>query len=157
MANNFNDVQTTITSNVLTDVYTATNKTLVVSGTIANTTTTAVNITIKKMDATTSTSFTIIDEAPLVTNSAFKVPKIVLQTSDKIQVQSDNASGLIDVNLQSDEDIAKLAREHNDANVLCIPARFVSVIEARKILLTFLNTKFEGGRHERRIKKISIK
>ena len=105
MANNFNDVQTSITSNVLTDVYTATNKTLVVSGRIANTTTTAVNITIKKIDATTSTSFTIIDEAPLVTNSAFKVPKIVLQTSDKIQVQSDNASGLIDVNLQLLEDV----------------------------------------------------
>ena len=105
MANNFNDVQTSITSNVLTDVYTATNKTLVVSGTIANTTTTAVNITIKKMDATTSTSFIIIEDAPLVTNSAFKVPKIVLQTSDKIQVQSDNASGLIDVNLQLLEDV----------------------------------------------------
>ena len=54
-------------------------------------------------------------------------------------------------------EIAKLAREHNDANVLCIPARFVSVIEARKIVLTFLTTKFEGGRHERRIKKIPIK
>lgn len=53
-------------------------------------------------------------------------------------------------------EIAKLAREHNDANVLCIPARFVSVIEARKILLTFLTTEFEGGRHERRIKKIPI-
>jgi hypothetical protein len=105
MANNFNDVQTSITSNVLTDVYTATNKTLVVSGTIANTTTTAVNITIKKMDATTSTSFIIIEDAPLVTGSAFKVPKIVLQTSDKIQVQSDSASGNLDVNLQLLEDV----------------------------------------------------
>ena len=52
-------------------------------------------------------------------------------------------------------EIAKLAREHNDANVLCIPARFVSVIEARKIILTFLTTEFEGGRHERRVKKIN--
>ena len=52
-------------------------------------------------------------------------------------------------------EIAKLARQHNDANVLCIPARFVSVIEARKILLTFLTTEFEGGRHERRVKKIN--
>ena len=52
-------------------------------------------------------------------------------------------------------EIAKLARQHNDANVLCIPARFVSIIDARKILLTFLTTKFEGGRHERRIKKIN--
>src|SRR6056300_333522 len=105
MANNFNDVQVSITSNVLTDVYTATNKTLVVSGTIANTTTTAVNITIKKMDATTSTSYTIIDDAPLVTGSAFKVPKIVLQTSDKIQIQSDSATGDLDVNLQLLEDV----------------------------------------------------
>lgn len=53
-------------------------------------------------------------------------------------------------------EIAKLARKHNDANVLCIPARFVSVIEARKILITFLNTEFEGGRHERRVRKINI-
>ena len=52
-------------------------------------------------------------------------------------------------------EIAKLARQHNDANVLCIPARFVSTIEARKILLTFLTTEFEGGRHERRVKKIN--
>ena len=52
-------------------------------------------------------------------------------------------------------EIAKLARQHNDANVLCIPARFVSVIEARKILITFLTTEFEGGRHERRVKKIN--
>jgi len=52
-------------------------------------------------------------------------------------------------------EIAKLARQHNNANVLCIPARFVSIIESRKILLTFLTTKFEGGRHERRVKKIN--
>jgi ribose 5-phosphate isomerase B len=52
-------------------------------------------------------------------------------------------------------EIAKLARQHNNANVLCIPARFVSVIEARKILLTFLTTEFEGGRHERRVNKIN--
>ena len=62
MANNFNDVQTSITSNVLTDVYTATNKTLVVSGTIANTTTTAVNITIKKMETLKrGKTFAVID------------------------------------------------------------------------------------------------
>jgi ribose 5-phosphate isomerase B len=52
-------------------------------------------------------------------------------------------------------EIAKLARQHNNANVLCIPARFVSIIESRNILLTFLTTEFEGGRHERRVKKIN--
>ena len=51
-------------------------------------------------------------------------------------------------------EIAKLARQHNNANVLCIPARFISIVEARRILITFLTTKFEGGRHERRVKKI---
>ena len=54
-------------------------------------------------------------------------------------------------------EIAKLARKHNDANVLCIPANFISVIESRKILLAFLTTRFEGGRHIRRIQKINIK
>jgi ribose 5-phosphate isomerase B len=52
------------------------------------------------------------------------------------------------------EDIAKLARQHNDANVICIPARFVSETEAEKMLIAFLNTQFEGGRHQRRVEKI---
>jgi ribose 5-phosphate isomerase B len=51
-------------------------------------------------------------------------------------------------------DIAKLAREHNDANVLVLPARFVSDDLAREILKTWLDTPFEGGRHARRIEKI---
>jgi len=51
-------------------------------------------------------------------------------------------------------EIAHLAREHNDANVLCIPARFVSVAEAAEIMRTFLHTKFAGGRHEIRVNKI---
>ncbi len=52
------------------------------------------------------------------------------------------------------EEIARMAREHNDANVLCIPARYVSVDEATAMLKTFLSTAFEGGRHERRKEKI---
>ena len=51
-------------------------------------------------------------------------------------------------------EIAELARSHNDANVLVIPARFVSEEEANKILDTWLNTPFEGGRHQRRVQKI---
>ncbi len=53
------------------------------------------------------------------------------------------------------EEIAALARQHNNANIVCIPARFVSYAQAEKILHTFLNTSFEGGRHERRVEKIS--
>lgn len=51
-------------------------------------------------------------------------------------------------------DIAKLAREHNDSNVLVVPARFVSEELGIAILKTWLDTPFEGGRHARRVDKI---
>jgi len=53
------------------------------------------------------------------------------------------------------EELASLARQHNDANVLCLPARYISSELAMKIIDTFLNSSFEGGRHERRVKKIA--
>lgn len=55
------------------------------------------------------------------------------------------------------EEIAALARQHNNANVLSIPARFISTELALKIVKTFLEEKFEGGRHERRVDKIACK
>lgn len=51
-------------------------------------------------------------------------------------------------------EIAELARRHNDANVLALPARFLSEEEATQILRTWLETPFDGGRHERRVEKI---
>ena len=51
-------------------------------------------------------------------------------------------------------DVARLAREHNDANVLVLPARFVSEAQGVEILRTWLNTEFAGGRHSRRVAKI---
>lgn len=51
--------------------------------------------------------------------------------------------------------IAELARQHNDANIICIPARFVSKRMAGQMLKAFLNTEFEGGRHGRRVNKIA--
>lgn len=53
------------------------------------------------------------------------------------------------------EEIAELARLHNNANVLCIPARFISTDEAKAITEKFLNTAFEGGRHAVRVGKMS--
>jgi len=53
------------------------------------------------------------------------------------------------------KELASLAREHNDANILCLPARFISQEEAEQILDQFLNSSFEGGRHARRVNKIS--
>ncbi|WP_210514194.1 ribose 5-phosphate isomerase B [Hymenobacter terricola] len=52
-------------------------------------------------------------------------------------------------------EIAALARQHNNANVLCVPARYVSEEQAREIVSTFLNTDFEGGRHQLRVSKIN--
>lgn len=53
------------------------------------------------------------------------------------------------------EELATLAREHNNANIVCLPARFISQDVAKSIAKTFLTQDFEGGRHERRVNKIS--
>ena len=52
-------------------------------------------------------------------------------------------------------ELASLARRHNDANILCIPARFISEELAKEIVFTFLSTDFEGGRHQNRVNKIA--
>ena len=53
------------------------------------------------------------------------------------------------------EEITKLARQHNNANIICIPARFVREGDAEKMLQIFLQTPFEGGRHQNRVEKIA--
>jgi ribose 5-phosphate isomerase B len=53
------------------------------------------------------------------------------------------------------EELAERARSHNNANIVCIPARHISIDEAKKIVEVFLSTEFEGGRHATRVGKIS--
>jgi len=53
-----------------------------------------------------------------------------------------------------DAEIASLARRHNNANIICIPARFVSEYVAEEMINVFVNTEFEGGRHANRVNKI---
>ncbi len=53
------------------------------------------------------------------------------------------------------EEIATLARQHNDANMIALPARFVPEIQAQAMVRVFLQTPFEGGRHQRRVEKIA--
>ena len=55
------------------------------------------------------------------------------------------------------KEIAELARQHNDANVISIPARYTSIPQAVAMVDTFLNTAFEGGRHAKRVNKIACK
>lgn len=51
-------------------------------------------------------------------------------------------------------EIAKLSRQHNNANIICIPARFVSTSDAEEMVVLFLETQFEGGRHLNRVEKM---
>jgi len=51
-------------------------------------------------------------------------------------------------------EIVELIRQHNNANILCIPARYTSIPQALQMVETFLNTEFEGGRHQNRVNKI---
>ncbi len=53
------------------------------------------------------------------------------------------------------EEIAKVVRQHNDANIICIPARFVREGDAEKMVALFITTDFEGGRHQGRVNKIA--
>lgn len=53
-------------------------------------------------------------------------------------------------------EISKLARAHNNANIVALPARFISEDKAKEIVDIFLNTEFEGGRHQRRVEQIGI-
>ena len=52
------------------------------------------------------------------------------------------------------KEIVELTRQHNNANVLCIPARYTAIPQVLQMVETFLNTKFEGGRHQKRVDKI---
>ena len=54
------------------------------------------------------------------------------------------------------EEIATMAKQHNDANILTLPARYITLEEAKKCVDAFLNNEFEGGRHADRIKKIDL-
>lgn len=53
-------------------------------------------------------------------------------------------------------ELAALARQHNNANIICIPARFVSFELAQEMVEVFLNTAFEGGRHQKRVEKVNL-
>jgi len=54
-----------------------------------------------------------------------------------------------------ENELSSLARTHNDSNIVCLPARFISLELAQQIVHTFLTTSFEGGRHANRVNKIS--
>ena len=79
---------------------------------------------------------------------------LVCGSGNGMQIAANKIRG-VRAALAWNEETARLAREHNDANVLSVPARMISPEEVAKIIKSFLEAKFEGGRHARRVEEIS--
>ena len=92
--------------------------------------------------------------ASAVENGDFNYGILLCGSANGVAITANKHQG-IRAGLCWENEVASLVRKHNDANVLCIPARFVSEELAKEIATTFLNTEFEGGRHQNRVEKIS--
>ena len=79
---------------------------------------------------------------------------IICGSGNGIAMSANKHQG-IRAGLAWNSEVAELIRLHNDANILCLPVRFISLEEAKKCLKTFIDTAFEGGRHQNRVDKIS--
>jgi len=89
-----------------------------------------------------------------VTNSEVDLGILICGSGNGISMAANKHAG-IRAALCWKKEIASLARQHNDANILSLPARFISLEEAKEIVDTFLVTQFEGGRHANRVNKIT--
>lgn len=92
-------------------------------------------------------------EAVATHNGAMGI--LICGTGNGVAITANKHAG-VRAALSWNADIARLARQHNDANVLVLPARFIETQTAFDLIDTFFNTPFEGGRHARRIAKINI-
>ena len=92
--------------------------------------------------------------ASAVESGEFTVGILVCGSANGVAITANKHQG-IRAAICWTEELAALARHHNNANVLCLPSRFISLELAEKIADCFLEEKFEGGRHERRVSKIS--
>jgi ribose 5-phosphate isomerase B len=94
--------------------------------------------------------------AEMVLNGAASAGILVCGSGNGVCMAANKHQG-IRAALCWNEELAVLARQHNNANILCLPARFVSQEDAVHMATTFLETAFEGGRHQRRVDKIARK
>ena len=88
-----------------------------------------------------------------ISNNKNKKGIIMCGTGNGVSMVANKYKG-VRAGLCWSKEIAELIRKHNDANILSLPARFLSINEALEIVEVFLKTDFEGGRHERRVNKI---
>jgi ribose 5-phosphate isomerase B len=89
-----------------------------------------------------------------VENKEFDLGILVCGSANGVAITANKHQG-IRAAICWNEELAALARKHNDANILCLPARFIDFDLAEKIVNKFLTTDFEGGRHSSRVNKIS--
>jgi ribose 5-phosphate isomerase B len=89
-----------------------------------------------------------------VENKQYELGLLVCGSANGVAITANKHQG-IRAAICWNEELAALSRQHNNANVVCIPARFIEYPLAEKILDRFLHSNFEGGRHERRVEKIS--
>ena len=94
--------------------------------------------------------------AQAVTGEEFDLGISICGTGNGIKMTVNKHQGIRSA-LCWKEEISRLVRAHNDANICALPARFINESEAFLIVKTFLETEFEGGRHKRRIDKIPLK
>ncbi len=94
--------------------------------------------------------------AQAVADGEYEVGISICGTGNGINMTANKHQGIRSA-LCWNEEISKLARAHNDANICALPGRFITEAEAFVIVKTFLETPFEGGRHKRRIDKIPLK
>ena len=92
--------------------------------------------------------------ASAVENKEFDLGILICGSGNGVAMTANKHQG-IRAALCWQEELASLARQHNNANILCMPERFVSYELAEKMVKAFLGASFEGGRHERRVNKIS--
>lgn len=93
--------------------------------------------------------------ASAVNNGLFPIAILICGSGNGICMTANKHAG-IRAALCWNTEIARLARQHNDANILCLPGRYIAEKEALSAVLTFLTTDFEGGRHQARIDKIPV-
>jgi ribose 5-phosphate isomerase B len=94
--------------------------------------------------------------AKAVSEGEFDVGISICGTGNGINMTVNKHQGIRSA-LCWNEEIARLSRSHNNANICALPAWYLNESEAYLIIRTFLNTPFDGGRHQRRIEKISLK
>jgi ribose 5-phosphate isomerase B len=92
--------------------------------------------------------------AAAVENKEFDFGLLMCGSGNGINMTANKHKGIRSA-LCWNAEIAELSRQHNDANILTLPARYISEEEAKKCLDIFISTSFEGGRHTERVKKIS--